>query len=111
MRTRNKFILSVILTPLLIYPIDSLEKAGMLIVLVLAGTFGSNMQFRRLRVTRKVNQKYSQMGDTYRRRIIDAVIEGASIDDFSIEDGWLKMGDGPTAKYSMPDGSWESIHL
>lgn len=61
---------------------------------------------KRIRVTLDVDKKYTEMSGHQRERIVRAVMEGASIDDFSLEDGWLKRGYGKASRYAKPGGKW-----
>lgn len=61
---------------------------------------------KRIRVSLDVDKKYSEMSESQRARIVNAVMDGAGIDEFSLEDGWLKRGRGDNAKYAKPGGKW-----
>lgn len=61
---------------------------------------------KRIRVTLDVEKRYSEMSEHQRERIVRAMMDGASIDDFSLEDGWLKRGHGKASKYAKPGGKW-----
>lgn len=61
---------------------------------------------KRIRVTLDVEKSYSEMSEHQRQRIVNAVMDGASIDDFSLEDGWLKRGHGKASRYAKPGGKW-----
>lgn len=63
-------------------------------------------QAKRIRVALDVEKRYSEMSELQRRRIVNAVMDGASIDDFTLEDGWLKRGHGVKARYAKPTGKW-----
>lgn len=65
---------------------------------------------KRIRVTLEVDKKYTEMSELHRQRIVRAVMDGASIDDFSLEDGWLKRGHGDKARYAKPTGNWGYKH-
>lgn len=56
----------------------------------------------------EVEVKYPEMSDHYKDRIVRSVMKGADINDFTIEDGWLKRGQDDKAKYANSMGQWGS---
>ena len=92
----------VITHPMIAAGVFAMYGVGLAVIFL----FDKLEKTKRIRVTLDVDKKYSEMSGLQRQRIVNAVMDGASLDEFSLEDGWLKRGQGLNARYAKSTGNW-----